>query len=161
MLLNMPASLLLLVLFWKAIVTAKCRLELPQELRFSIDKPHIPACRACRHRNKKSGSISNAIAPAAPENVMDIASTCRHRERRRHRKPCRSTQRHRHRHSKHCRTRESHRHRYRTQTASRAIAIGNTWRSRENTRLAKRLSLLQSGFGREDKPRTRQLGLQE
>jgi hypothetical protein len=76
---------------------------------------------------------------------MAIASTCRHRERRRHR------------HSRHCRSRERHRHR--THTAARAIAIGNTWRSRENTRLAKRLSLLQSSFGREDKPRTRQLGL--
>lgn len=150
MLLNMPASLLLLVLFWKAIVTAKCRLELPQQIRFSIDKPHIPACRASRHRNKKSGGISNAIA-----------STCRHRERRRHRKPCRTTQRRRHRQSRHCRTGERHRHRHRTHTAARAIAIGNTWHSRENIRLAKRLSLLQSSFGREDKPRTRQLGLQE
>lgn len=158
MLLNMPASLLLLVLFWKAIVTAKCRLELPQELRFSIDKPHIPACRACRHRDKKSGSISNTIAPAAPENAMAIASTCRHIECRRYRKPCRTTQRRRHRQSRHCRSRERHRHRYRKQTAARAIAIGNTWRSRENTRLAKRLALLQSSFGREDKPRTRQLG---
>lgn len=157
----MPASLLLLVLFWKAIVTAKCRLELPQQLRFSIDKPHIPACRASRHRNKKSGGISNAIAPAAPENAMAIASTCRHRERRRHRKPCRTTQRRRHRQSRHCRIGERHRHRHRTHTAARAIAIGNTWRSRENIRLAKRLSLLQSSFGREDKPRTRQLGLQE